>query len=67
MSNASPRAGQAIVSIATMSSQASLPAGGNGHGDEYVKREDLERMKDELKAAIAQVKEGGARNAKPAV
>lgn len=50
-----------------MSSQANLPAGGNGRDDEYVRREDLERMKDELKAAIAQVKEGGARNAKPAV
>ena len=52
---------------APMMSQQNLPAGASGHGDDYVKREDLERMKEELKAAIAQAKEGGTRNGKSTV
>lgn len=48
-----------------MSTQANLPAG--GHDTEYVRREDLERVKEELKAAISSAREGGARNGKSSV
>ena len=47
----------------SVSAQPALP---QGDGD-YVKKADLERLKEELKAAITAGKEGGARNAKSSV
>lgn len=49
-----------------MSTQAALPSNGASQPDmsEFVKKADLEKMKEELKAAI---KEGGAKSAKSSV
>lgn len=56
---------------AAMSGQAMLPGGDQRNAQDmgqYVKRDELEQMKDELKAAISAAAEKGARaNAKSAV
>ena len=52
-----------------MSGQAALPSGEN-HPDmsQYVRKDELEQMKEELKAAITSVSEKGAKaNGKPSV